>query len=167
MTDRRLRWALRSGSAAATGHLLIWGVTGDPMAGAALMERLTASVPQLASAGLTAACLYGGWHGVKRIRLHKLPGIFGLAARPAGSLIAALWAQGTAPVVADLMAMTAPWSTLLAPLLAAGPVAAGCWYVLDRRAARARLIPPARWAAHIPLATTCLSALLYAPGAAL
>ncbi|MBZ2410832.1 hypothetical protein HX747_30955 [Streptomyces sp. L06] len=163
--DRRLRWALRSGSAAATGHLLIWGVTGDPMAGAAVLADGVASLPEAVAAGLSIGGLVAGWRAAALVVARS--GLAGIAARITGALAAAAWGRGSAPVIADLLAAGEPWSTLLAPLLAAGPVAASCWLVLDRRAARAQLIPPARWAAHIPLATTCLSALLYAPGAAL
>ncbi|SCD92827.1 hypothetical protein GA0115250_12921, partial [Streptomyces sp. BvitLS-983] len=165
VTDRRLRWALRSGSAAATGHLLIWGVTGDPMAGAAVLASGVASLPEAVAAGLSIGGLVAGWRAAALVVARS--GLAGIAARITGALAAAAWGRGSAPVIADLLATGEPWSTLLAPLLAAGPVAAACWLVLDRRAARAQLIPPARWAAHIPLATTCLSALLYAPGAAL
>ncbi|MFP3119860.1 hypothetical protein [Streptomyces sp. Iso 434] len=165
VTDSRLRWALRSGSAAATGHLLIWGVTGDPMAGASVLAAGVASLPEAVAAGLSVGGLVAGWRAAALVVARS--GLAGIAARITGALAAAAWGRGSAPVVADLLAAGEPWSTLLAPLLAAGPVAAACWLVLDRRAARAQLIPPVRWAAHIPLATTCLSALLYAPGAAL
>lgn len=51
------------------------------------------------------------------------------------------------------------------PLLAVAPIAAACWYGLDRRAAAAHLIRPVRWALRVPLATVVVSSLLYTPGA--
>ncbi|MFF1505530.1 hypothetical protein ACFVZR_38280 [Streptomyces sp. NPDC058316] len=158
----RLRWAAFNATAAAVGHLAIWSVTGDPMAGADYMARMTISVPQLAAAAITAGAAVAGWKGAALVQLHRLPGIYGLAARPAGALAAALWGQGTAPVVADAMTAIEPWGTLLAPLLAAGPVAAACWWGLDRNARAAA--PPVRWIARVPLATVIVSSLLYAPG---
>jgi hypothetical protein len=163
--DPRLRWALWNSSAAAAGHLVIWSVTGDPMAGADNMGRMTMSVPELAAAALTFGGLVAGWKGAALVHLHKLPGVLGLVARPAAALAAALWGQGTAPVIHDVMYAVEPWGTLLAPLLAAGPVAAACWWGLDRRA---RQQPPAiRWIARVPLATVTVSSLLYAPGVVL
>ncbi|GGZ27795.1 hypothetical protein [Streptomyces nitrosporeus] len=163
----RIAWAVFNASAAGAGHLAVWAVAGDPMAGVDLMARMTFSVPQLAAAGLTVGAAYVGWKGAALVHLHRLPGLFGLAARPAGAVAAALWGQGTAPLVRDVLDAVEPWGTLLSPLLAAGPVAAACWYGLDRRAAAAGLIPPARWALRIPLATVVVSSLLYSPGALL
>ncbi|MGW9437955.1 hypothetical protein [Streptomyces sp. NPDC055607] len=167
LRQRRVRWVLYNGTAAAAGHLAIWGLTGDPMAGAAYMGRMSISVPELTAAGLTAGCLIAGWQGAKAVRLHKIPGRAGLAARPVAAVAAAMWGQGTAPLVRDAMYAAEPWGTILAPLLAVGPVAAALWWGLDRRAQAAQLIAPVRWLARIPLATTVLSALLYAPGALL
>ncbi|MFC8494731.1 hypothetical protein ACFUJU_28845 [Streptomyces sp. NPDC057235] len=167
LQQRRVRWTLYNGTAAAAGHLLVWGITGDPMAGAAYMGRMSISVPELSAAGLTAGCLIAGWKGAKAVRLHRIPGPAGLAARPVAAVAAAMWGQGTAPLVRDAMAAAEPWSTTLAPLLAVGPVAAALWWGLDHRAQAARLIAPVRWLARIPFATTILSALLYAPGAVL
>jgi hypothetical protein len=156
----RLRWALYNATAAGAGHLTIWALTGDPLAGVDLMARMTISVPQLAAAGLTLVAAYGGWRAGSLLK--GLPGLFGLAARPIGALLAALWGQGTAPLVADALAVIEPWGTLLSPLLAAGPVAAACWYGLDRTARQSGF--PVRWAARVPLATVTVSSLLYAPG---
>lgn len=161
----RLRWLCFNGAAAGAGHLTVWAVTGDPMAGADLMGRMAVSVPQLAAAGLTVAAVYGGWKAGGF--LSGLPGRLGLVARPLGAVLAGLWGQGTAPLVRDVLDAVEPWGSLLAPLLAAGPLAAACWYGLDRRAAAAQLIPPARWVLRIPLATVVVSSLLYAPGALL
>ncbi|MEV7252584.1 hypothetical protein [Streptomyces cyaneofuscatus] len=161
----RLRWLCFNGAAAGAGHLALWTLAGDPMAGVDLMARMTVSVPQLAAAGLTVGAVYGGWKAGGL--LTGLPGLFGMAARPLGALLAALWGQGTAPLVRDILDTIEPWGTLLSPLLAAGPLAAACWYGLDRRAAAAHLTWPARWVLRIPLATVAVSSLLYAPGALL
>ncbi|MFE1545836.1 hypothetical protein ACFW61_36010 [Streptomyces microflavus] len=161
----RLRWLLFNGGAAAAGHLAVWSLAGDPMAGVDLMARMTVSVPQLAAAGLTVGAVYGGWRAGGLLK--GLPGLFGMAVRPLGALGAALWGQGTAPLVRDVLDTIEPWGTLLSPLLAAGPLAAACWYGLDRRAAAAHLTRPARWVLRIPLATVVASSLLYAPGALL
>lgn len=158
----RLRWLLFNGGAAGAGHLAVWAVTGDPMAGAHFMARMTISVPELAAAGLTLVAAFAGWRAGGLLK--GLPGIYGLAARPLGALGAALWGQGTAPLVRDVLDTVEPWGTLLSPLLAVSPVAAACWYGLDRRAAAAQLIPPVRWVLRIPLATVVASSLLYAPG---
>ncbi|MEU9568179.1 hypothetical protein AB0D16_40480 [Streptomyces sp. NPDC048161] len=163
--NRRLRWAIFNGSASGVGHLVIWSLAGDPMAGADYMARLSVSVPQLAAAGITLGAAVAGWKAARMIKLHRLPGPAGLAARPAAALGGALWGQGTAPVVRDAMAAIEPWGTLLAPLLAVAPIAAACWWGLDRNAAQSPL--PVRWAARIPLATITVSSLLYAPGALL
>ncbi|MGW4221720.1 hypothetical protein ACWEJZ_32510 [Streptomyces bacillaris] len=160
-----MRWLCFNGAAAGAGHLALWTLAGDPMAGVDLMARMTVSVPQLAAAGLTVGAAYGGWKAGGL--LTGLPGLFGMAARPLGALLAALWGQGTAPLVRDVLDTIEPWGTLLSPLLAAGPLAAACWYGIDRRAAAAHLTWPARWVLRIPLATVVVSSLLYAPGALL
>ncbi|MFC8176544.1 hypothetical protein [Streptomyces sp. NPDC057325] len=167
LRQRRVRWVLYNGAAAAAGHLLVWGITGDPMAGAAYMGRMSISVPELTAAGLTAGCLIAGWKGAALVQLHRIPGPAGLAARPVAAVAAAMWGQGTAPLVRDAMTAIEPWGTTLAPLLAVGPVAAAMWWGLDRRARAAQLVAPVRWLARIPFATTVLSALLYAPGVVL
>ncbi|MFE5658350.1 hypothetical protein ACFQ9H_19435 [Streptomyces sp. NPDC056517] len=167
LQDRRLRWAAFNGSAAAAGHLALWSITGDPMAGAGFMARMTISVPELAAAGLTAGALMAGWKGAALVQLHRIPGVAGLAARPVAAVGAALWGQGTAPLVRDALYAIEPWGTILAPLLAVGPLAAAMWWGLDRRAAAAQLPGPVRWLSRIPLATTAVSSLLYAPGALL
>lgn len=154
---QRLRWLAFNASAAAVGHLAMWSVTGDPMAGVHLVARLSASVPQLGRAVLTGVAAWAGWKGAHLVRLHRLPG--GPAACAAAALGAALWGQGTAPLLDDVMAVTQPWSGLLAPLLVVGPLAGTCWWALDRRAADLR--PPVRWLARIPLATLALSSALY------
>jgi hypothetical protein len=159
----RLRWLAFNASAAAAGHLAIWSVTGDPMAGAHLVARMSTSVPQLGRAVLTGLAAWAGWKGARFIRLHCLPG--GPAICTAAAFGAALWGQGTAPLVADVMTVTRPWSTLLAPLLAVGPLAAACWWLMDRHTTKAAT--PVRWLARIPLATVVLSSALYAPGALL
>lgn len=159
----RLRWLAFNATAAGAGHLAIWSVAGDPMAGVTYIARMSISVPQLAAGAVTLGAAVAAWKAAKLICLHHLPGLLGLAARPAAALGAAVWGQGTAPLITDAMALTHPWSTLLAPLLAVGPVAAACWWALDRNTTKARL--PVRWAARIPLATVALSSALYAPGA--
>lgn len=162
VSNPRLRWALYNATAAGAGHLAVWAVTGDPLAGVDLMARMTISVPQLAAAGLTLVAAYGGWKAGGLLK--GLPGLFGMAMRPLGAVGAALWGQGTAPLVRDGLDVIEPWGTALSPLLAVGPVAAACWYGLDRRAAAAQLIPPVRWVLRIPLATVVVSSLLYTPG---
>ncbi|MEU0002380.1 hypothetical protein ABZ069_36325 [Streptomyces microflavus] len=161
----RLRWLAFNGAAAGAGHLAVWSLAGDPLAGVDLMARMTVSVPQLAAAGLTVGAVYGGWRAGGLLK--GLPGLFGMAARPLGALLGGLWGQGTAPLVRDVLDTIEPWGTLLSPLLAAAPLAAACWYGLDRRAAAAHLTWPARWVLRIPLATVVASSLLYAPGALL
>ncbi|MFJ6017634.1 hypothetical protein [Streptomyces sp. NPDC092952] len=158
----RLRWAIYNGSAAGAGVLGIWSATGDPMAGADYAGRMAASVPQLAAAGLAVGAGIAGWHAARMVLLHRLPGLLGYAARPVAAIGGAMWGQGTAPLVRDGMAAIEPWGSLLAPLLAVGPLAAACWWGLDRRAAHAPL--PVRWLARVPLATITISSLLYAPG---
>ncbi|MFJ9641400.1 hypothetical protein [Streptomyces sp. NPDC101178] len=161
----RLRWLVFNATAAGAGHLALWTLAGDPMAGVDLMARMTVSVPQLAAAGLTVGAAYGGWKAGGLLK--RLPGLFGMAVRPLGALGAALWGQGTAPLVRDVLDTIEPWGSLLSPLLAAGPLAAACWYGIDRRAAAAPLTWPARWVLRIPVATVVVSSLLYAPGALL
>ncbi|MFF6896095.1 hypothetical protein ACFY8Z_36505 [Streptomyces microflavus] len=161
----RLRWVLFNGGAAAAGHLAVWSLAGDPMAGVDLMARMTVSVPQLAAAGLTVGAVYGGWKAGGLLK--GLPGVLGMAVRPVGAVLGGLWGQGTAPLVRDVLDTIEPWGTLLSPLLAAGPLAVACWYGLDRRAVAAHLTWPARWVLRIPLATVVVSSLLYTPGALL
>ncbi|MDT0455544.1 hypothetical protein RM550_07300 [Streptomyces sp. DSM 41527] len=161
--NRRLRWLVFNASAAAAGHLAIWSVTGDPMAGVHLVARMATSVPQLGRAVLTGVAAWAGWKGARLIRLDRLPG--GSAFCIGAAFGAALWGQGTTPLIADAMAVAHPWSTLLAPLLTTGPVAAACWRLLDSRTTQARA--PIRWVARVPLATVVLSSALYAPGALL
>ncbi|MEU6213084.1 hypothetical protein ABZ891_24710 [Streptomyces sp. NPDC047023] len=159
----RWRWLAYNGGAAAVGHSLLWAAADDPMAGAEFMGRVMTS---LVSLGVTVAVVGGAYVGWKAGGLLKgLPGVAGLAARPAGALGAALWAQGTGPLISDGMAALAPWPVLLAPLAVAGAFGAVCWLYLERHAAG--WAAPLRWAARIPLATVTLSSLLYTPGALL
>ncbi|MFJ7258224.1 hypothetical protein ACIQWV_38300 [Streptomyces sp. NPDC098085] len=163
--NSRLWWLLHNGGAAAAGHLVLWSLSGDPMAGAHYMARMAVSVPEVTAAGLTVVAAYGGWRAGGF--LSGLPGRLGLAARPLGAVMAALWGAGSAPLVQSALDSAGPLGTLLSPLLAAGPLAAACWYGLDRRAAAAHLIPPVRWVLRIPLATVVVSSLIYNPGAVL
>ncbi|MFJ9096863.1 hypothetical protein ACIRIR_35900 [Streptomyces globisporus] len=160
-SNLRLRWLAFNGAAAGAGHLALWSLTGDPMAGAELMGRMTVSVPQLAAAGLAVGAAYGGWKAAGYLS-GLLPARLALFARPVAAVIGGLWGQGTAPLVRDVLDAVEPWGTLLSPLLAVAPLAAACWYGLDRRAAR--LTRPVRWALRIPLATVVASSLLYTPG---
>ncbi|MFJ9551844.1 hypothetical protein [Streptomyces erythrochromogenes] len=161
--ESRWRWLVYNGSAAAVGHSLLWAAADDPMAGAEFMGRAMTSLVPL---GVTVAVVGGAYVGWKAGGLLRgLPGVAGLAARPAGAVGAALWAQGTGPLIADGMAALAPWPVLLAPLAIAGAFGAVCWLYLERHAAG--WTAPLRWAARIPLATVTLSSLLYAPGALL
>ncbi|MFJ2438804.1 hypothetical protein ACIOWM_36935 [Streptomyces anulatus] len=166
VSNPRLRWLCFNATAAGAGHLAIWSLTGDPMAGANLMGRMTLSVPQLAAAGLAVGAAYGGWKAAGYLS-GLLPDRLALYARPVAAVVGGLWGQGTAPLVRDVLDAVEPWGTLLSPLLAVAPIAAACWYGLDRRAAAARLIRPVRWALRIPLATVAVSSLLYTPGALL
>lgn len=165
VSNPRLRWALFNGAAAGVGHLAVWAVSGDPLGPEHFMARMTISVPELAVAGLTLVAAYAGWRAGGLLK--GLPGLFGLVPRPLAAVGGALWGQGTAPLVRDVLDAVEPWGTLLSPLLAVSPVAAACWYGLDRRATAAQLIPPVRWVLRIPLATVVVSSLLYAPGAVL
>ncbi|MFI6143420.1 hypothetical protein ACIBCC_35165 [Streptomyces griseus] len=165
-SNPRWRWLAFNGAAAGAGHLALWSLTGDPMAGADLMGRMTLSVPQLAAAGLAVGAAYGGWKAGGYLS-PLLPARLALVARPVAAVVGGLWGQGTAPLVRDVLDAVEPWGTLLSPLLAVAPLAAACWYGLDRRAAAAQLIRPVRWALRIPLATVVVSSLLYTPGALL
>ncbi|MCX4547236.1 hypothetical protein [Streptomyces sp. NBC_01565] len=161
--ESRWRWLAYNGSAAAVGHSLLWAAADDPMAGAEFMGRAMTSLVPL---GVTVAVVGGAYVGWKAGGLLKgLPGLAGLAARPAGALGVALWAQGTGPLITDGMAALAPWPVLLAPLAIAGAFGAVCWLYLERHATG--WTAPLRWAARVPLATVVLSSLLYAPGALL
>ncbi|MFD4919208.1 hypothetical protein ACFWNR_39175 [Streptomyces virginiae] len=159
----RWRWLAWNGSAAAVGHSLLWAAAGDPMAGAEFMGRAMTSLVPLGVMVAVAGGVVVGWKVGGLLR--GLPGVAGLAARPAGAIGAALWAQGSGPLIADGMAALAPWPVLLAPLAIAGAFGAVCWLYLERHATG--WTAPLRWAARIPLATVTLSSLLYAPGALL
>ncbi|MFF4013323.1 hypothetical protein [Streptomyces sp. NPDC001717] len=159
----RWRWLAYNGGAAAVGHCLLWGVAGDPMAGATVMADINLSLVPVATFTLTCTAAYAGWKAGGVLR--GLPGLAGLAARPAGALGAAFWGQGTGHLVTEFMSWSAPWSALLAPLAVAGAVGSVCWLYLERHSAG--WTAPLRWAARIPLATVVLSSLLYAPGALL
>lgn len=168
VSNPRWRWLAFNGGAAGAGHLALWSLTGDPMAGAELMGRMTVSVPQLAAAGLAVGAAYGGWKAAGYLSgLSLVPDRLALYARPVAAVVGGLWGQGTAPLVRDVLDTIEPWGTLLSPLLAVAPIAAACWYGIDRRAAAAHLIRPVRWALRIPLATVVASSLLYTPGALL
>ncbi|MFI6006678.1 hypothetical protein ACIA98_41140 [Streptomyces sp. NPDC051366] len=161
--NTRWRWLAYNGSAAAVGHGLLWGVAGDPMAGATVMADINLSLIPVATFTLTCTAAYAGWKAGGFLR--GLPGLAGLAARPAGALGAAAWGQGTGPLITEFMAWSAPWSALLAPLAVAGAFGSVCWLYLERHSAR--WAPPLRWAARVPLATVALSSALYSPGALL
>ncbi|GAA0699587.1 hypothetical protein GCM10010260_84220 [Streptomyces filipinensis] len=161
--ESRWRWLAYNGGAAAVGHCLLWGVSGDSMAGATVMADINLSLVLVATFTLTCSAAYAAWKAGGLLR--GLPGLLGLAARPAAALGAAFWGQGTGPMITEFMAWSAPWSALLAPLAVAGAVGSVCWLYLERHASR--WTPPLRWAARIPLATVTLSSLLYAPGALL
>ncbi|MFC9825271.1 hypothetical protein ACFWG6_28810 [Streptomyces erythrochromogenes] len=161
--NSRWRWLAYNGTAAAAGHCLVWGVTGDLMAGAGFMGRAMASLVPLGVTVAVAVATYGGWKAGGMLR--GLPGPAGLAARPALAVGGALWAQGTGPLITDGMAALAPWPVLLAPLAVASAFGAVCWLYLERHAAN--WSRPLRWAARIPLATVVLSSALYSPGALL
>ncbi|MFF0747424.1 hypothetical protein ACFYVL_44295 [Streptomyces sp. NPDC004111] len=160
----RLRWLAYNASAAALGHSLVWGVTGDPMAGADLMSRATISLVPLGVTAAVGVAGYAGWRA-GGVASGLLPGTVSRAARPAGALAAALWAQGTGPLLTQTFAALHPWPVLLAPLLLAAGAGVLCWWALDRRCATWR--PATRWVARVPLATVVLSSALYAPGAVL
>ncbi|MFI1154990.1 hypothetical protein [Streptomyces sp. NPDC020817] len=159
----RWRWLAYNGAAAAVGHCLLWGVSGDSMAGATVMADINLSLVPVAAFTLTCSAAYVGWKAGGLLR--GLPGFVGLAARPAAALGAAFWGQGSGPLISEFMAWSAPWSALLAPLAVAGAFGSVCWLYLERHAAG--WTAPLRWAARIPLATVVLSSLLYAPGALL
>lgn len=159
----RWGWLAYNGAAAAIGHGLVWGVTGEPLAGAELLGAATVSLVPLGVALVTGGAAYAGWKAGGFLK--GLPGPAGLAARPAGALGGGLWGQGTGPLLTDGIAALSPWPQFLAPLLIAGAVGAGCWWLLERRVVGWR--PATRFAARIPLATVVLSSALYAPGVVL
>ncbi|XQC77878.1 hypothetical protein ACN6AT_39375 (plasmid) [Streptomyces sp. JL4002] len=163
MQPSRWRWAAYNGGAAAVGHGLLWGVSGDPMAGAVLMADINLSLVPVATFTLTCTAAWAGWKAGRLLRW--LPGLTGLAVRPVAAAGGALWGQGAGPLITDFMAWSAPWSALLAPLAVAGAFGAVCWLYLERHAAG--WAHPLRWASRIPLATVTVSSLLYAPGALL
>ncbi|MFE2230927.1 hypothetical protein [Streptomyces kronopolitis] len=165
LAEPRTRKVLFSASAAAAGHLVLWSVTGDPLYGVGLMASATVSVPQMTATAITVGAAVAGWKAVTLVHLHRLPGFLGILARPAGAIAAAMWGQGTAPVVRDVLASAEPWGSLLSPLLAVAPTTAACWFLLERRAAQSSTL--VRWLARVPLATVIASALLYAPGVVL
>lgn len=162
----RLRWAAYNGSAAAAGHGLLAFATGDPWAGAALLGATMNSLVNVTVFGVTIGAAYLGWHAVKLVGLHKLPGLVGLLARPAGLIGAASWGQGTGELIQTGLAALAPWPVILAPLLIAGGAGYGL-LILERRVTRKPRRAPVRWLVRIPLATLTISSLLYAPGALL
>lgn len=159
------RWLAFNGSAALVGHGALWLATGSPWGAEPLMAAATqpASIANCGMFVVTCAVTYGAWKAGGFLR--GLPGLLGLAARPAAAFGAALWGQGTAPLITDVMAATEPWSSMLLPLIAAGALAGVCWWALDSRSAAWRT--PVRWAARIPLATLALGIALYAPGGTL
>ncbi|MGH8918019.1 MAG: hypothetical protein ACRD0H_06725 [Actinomycetes bacterium] len=159
------RWFVYNGSAALAGHGALWFATGSAWGAEPLMAAAVqpGSVANCGAFLITGAGAYAAWKAAGVLR--GLPGLLGLAARPAAALGAALWGQGTAPLITDVMAATEPWSSMLLPLIAAGALAGICWWALDSRSAAWRA--PVRWAARIPLATLALGVALYAPGGAL
>ncbi|MGZ9935876.1 hypothetical protein ACXNSR_39055 (plasmid) [Streptomyces sp. NC-S4] len=164
--NRRLRWAAYNASAAAVGHGILSFTTGDPWAGAALLAEAMTSLVNVTVFGVTIGAAYVGWHAVKLVCLHRLPGLFGLLARPAGMIGAAFWGQGTGELIRTGLAELAPWPVILAPLLIAGGAGYGL-FLLERRITRKPRPAPVRWLARVPLATLVVSSLLYAPGAML
>lgn len=156
----RLRWAAYNASAAAIGHGALWGITGSPWAGARLMSDVLLSIPNCGAFVVTLGAAYSAYKIAKPFK--GLLGPFAPVAPVAAGIGAAFWGQGTAPQIAEFMAWSAPWSTLLAPLIVAGGVGFLCWLVLDSRAANRRAL--LRWLARIPLATVVVSSLVYSPG---
>lgn len=159
----RLRWAAYNASAAAIGHTAIWGATGNAWAGAELMSRVLVSIPNCGAFVVTLGAAYAAYKVTKPFK--GLLGPFAPAAPLGAGVGAAFWGQGTAPQIAEFMDWSAPWSTLLAPLIVAGGVGFLCWVLLDARVAERR--PLLRWLARIPLATVVVSSLVYTPGALL
>ncbi|MEU6221861.1 hypothetical protein ABZ845_30840 [Streptomyces sp. NPDC047022] len=161
--DRRIRWATFNLSAAAAGHVALWSLTGDPMTVMHYMARAAVSVPEMTATGITGVCLVAGWKGARLVHLHRLPGVLGLLAPVGAAVGAACWGSGTVPAVGAGLEFLGSWGPLAAPILTAGPAAAACWWLLDRRAAG--WFRPLRWVARIPLATIATAALIYTPGA--
>lgn len=161
--NERLRWAAYNASAAAVGHVGIWAATGSVWAGAGLMSEVMLAIPNCAAFVITLGAGYVAYRIARPFK--GLLGPFAPVAPIGAALGAAFWGQGTAPLVAEFLAWSAPWSTLLAPLIVAGGVGALCWSLLESRAAAWRR--PVRWLARIPLATVVVSSLLYSPGALL
>lgn len=163
VSNPRLRWAAYNGTAALAGHLLLFAATGTLRGAEPAMGAVMLSIPNCTAFVITLAAGYGAYRIIRPFRW--LLGPFAPVAPIGAAVGAAYWGQGTAPLVAEFLAWSAPWSVLFAPLIVAGGAGALCWTVLESRAAGWRR--PFRWLARIPLATVVTSSLLYAPGALL
>jgi hypothetical protein len=163
VANPRLRWAAYNGSAALVGHALLCAATGTWRGFEPHMGEVMLALPNCAAFVITIGAAYTAYRVAKPFR--GLLGPVAPVAPVAVGLGAAFWGQGTAEPVADLLAWSAPWSFLLAPLLVAGGAGALCWALLESRAAGWRR--PWRWLTRIPLATVVTSSLLYTPGALL
>ncbi|MEU8776518.1 hypothetical protein [Streptomyces sp. NPDC048606] len=160
----RWGWLAYHGSAAAVGHGALWGLTGNRLGGAMLLDSAIVSVVPVTTAAVACCAGWAGWQLGRWLRPY-LP--FGRWAAPVGLFAGLGWGQGATGLVADVFAWAAPWPVLAAPAVIAALAGAGCWAFLDRQAHARDWAPPLRWAAHIPLATVALSAALHAPGALL
>ncbi|MFD8417549.1 hypothetical protein ACFV2Q_38450 [Streptomyces sp. NPDC059650] len=163
VSNPRLRWAAYNGSAALAGHLLLFPATGNMRGLESGVGAVMLSIPTCGAFVVTIGAAYAAYRIVKPLR--GLLGPFAPLAPVGAGLGAAFWGQGTAELIADFLAWSAPWSVLLAPLIVAGGAGALCWTLLESRATGWRR--PVRWLARIPLATVTVSSLLYAPGALL
>ncbi|MCY0923210.1 hypothetical protein OS965_34600 [Streptomyces sp. H27-G5] len=163
VSNPRLRWAAYNGTAALAGHLLLFPATGTLRGAEPVMGAVMASIPNCTAFAITLVAGYGAYRITRPVKW--LLGPFAPAAPIGAAVGAAYWGQGTAPLVAEFLAWSDPWSTLLAPLIVAGGAGALCWTLLESRAAG--WSRPLRWLARIPLAAVITSSLLYAPGALL
>ncbi|MFB9594035.1 hypothetical protein [Streptomyces racemochromogenes] len=161
----RLRWAAFNGSAAVVGHGIVWGVTGNPWAGAGLMGDVMVSLVPVGTFVVTVgAAVTAGYAGYKA---RRILGPLSPAAAPAAAIGAAFWGQGTGDLISAFLERFAPWPVALAPLVIAGTAGYGVWFALERPARARGWDRARRWLVRIPLATLTISALLYAPGALL
>ncbi|MGW2672521.1 hypothetical protein ACWC5F_31300 [Streptomyces sp. NPDC001272] len=157
----RIRWGFFNATAGAVGYSVLSAAAADPLGGAVYLAQASADAVPLSVLVLTGGAALAGWHLGRFFR--GIGGLVGRLASPVGALSAAMWGQGTGPLLTDLYAEAAPWPGMVAPAVLAGGSVVALWWLVDRRFLTRPLL--VRWAARIPLATVVLSAALYAPGA--
>ncbi|MFD9081663.1 hypothetical protein [Streptomyces erythrochromogenes] len=157
----RIRWGFFNASAGAVGYSVLSAAAADPLGGAVYLAQASADAVPLSVLVLTGGSALAGWQLGRFFR--GVGGLFGRLASPVGALGAAMWGQGTGPLLTALYAEVDPWPGMVAPAVLAGGSAVALWWLVDRRFLTRPLL--VRWVARIPLATVVLSAALYAPGA--